>query len=214
MATELVKKGDINDYGAAHDNGNLVIPLAMLDRTRHPTSSSKPPSSSRPSSWKTKKIVLGIIGVMSAVVLVSSARLFFSGMDASSAVPLAARSGPESVLLQLYPYVTITNKTPYNVLPQGGWNFPDSVSYLVCKSDFMYNGLPAWQTWTASSRGLCLVNRIDAVLTFPDGRGGITCTPYTSTGTSYSQYSILMKWDNLGDDACCVRSSNQIQKCD
>ena len=147
MATELVKEGDINDYGAAHDNENLVIPLAILDRTRHPTSSSKPPSS-RPSSWKTRKIVmLGIIGVMSAVVLVSSATVFFSGItDPSSAGPPAARTGPEAVLLQLYPYVTITNKTPYQVLPQGGWNFPDSVSYLVCKSDFMSNGLPAWQT--------------------------------------------------------------------
>ena len=77
----------------------------------------------------------------------------------------------------------------------------------------MYSVL-AGQTWTASSRGACLVTRISATLTIPGRRtatrsGSLGCTPYTSTGTSYSQYSILMK----GADACCVRSSNQIEKC-
>ena len=35
------------------------------------------------------------------------------------------------------------------------------------------------------------------------------CQEYHSSGTSYSQYNILMK----GDDACCVVSSHMTQKC-
>ena len=74
-------------------------------------------------------------------------------------------------------------------------------------------GLPAGQTWTASSRGLCLVNYIHATLTYQtDDHFWVlmTCAPYTSSGTSHSIYSILMK----GDDACCVRSSHELQECD
>ena len=194
MANTLEVAGDIDHYGSTHDE-DLVVPFR------------------KPSSWKPKKVVvLGLLGVLSAVVVLSSVL-----RDAySSTGPSAAHTGPESVLLRFYPYVTITNKTPYAVRKYRSSHRSRSstVSYLVCLSDYMYNSLPAGQTWTASSRGLCLVNRIDATLDLPDGRSGIMCTPYTSTGTSYSQYSILMKWDNFGDDACCVQSSNQIQKCD
>ena len=231
MDNTLVVAEDIDDYGALHDEDNRVLPLAMQDRNPyHPTSSSKPPSS-RP-SWKTKKVVLGLIMGLTAVVVVARANLFFSG-------PPAARTGPESSLLQHYPYVKITNKTPYDVRPIGyqgndKWYTRENfVSYPGCESDFFWiHGLSAGATWTAYSRGLCLVNRISATLTFPNpanppvtaqndfvpggsvynkGRGWVTltCTPYTSTGTSFSIYSILMK----GDDACCVLSSHEIQKC-
>ena len=222
MANTLVAAGDIEGYGATHDE-DLVVPVAMLDRNpRHSTNSTKQQPSRRPSSWKTKKIVvLGLmIGVMAATVFVSVLR-------DSSAGPSAPRTGPEAVLLQHYPYVTITNKTPYDVLPQfytkgyvlpqGGLQEGGGVSYTACESDFMYEGLPAGQTWTASSRGLCLVNRIHATLGYHTKDGEfhwVTCDPYTPNmpnifGTSYSIYSVLMK----GDDACCVLSSHEIQKC-
>ena len=220
MATTLVGvAGDIEDYGALHDEDNRVLPLAMQDRNPyHPTSSSKPPSS-RP-SWKTKKVVLGLIMGLTAVVVVARANLFFSG-------PPAARTKPESVLLQHYPYVAITNKTPYAVRDTAR----SSVQYLWCDEDLIAGGLAAGQTWTASSRGLCLVNRIYVTLTFPiparppwtadndffqnplynNGYGPSwgQCAPYDSSGTSFSIYSIIMK----GDDECCVLSSNEIQKC-
>ena len=90
MSNTLVVAGDIEGYGATHDE-DLVVPVAMLDQNRnphHPTNSSKTPSS-RPSLWTTKKIVvLGIImGVMAATLFVSVLRE-------------SSRNGPESDLLQ------------------------------------------------------------------------------------------------------------------
>ena len=115
--------------------------------------------------------------------------------------------------LQHYPYVTITNKTPYDTL-QGKFDFHDvlynDVEYSTdfCKND-RYS-VAAHQTWKASSRGACLVRIINAVLTLPDGNG-LMCAEYLSTpATSYSIFSIIMK----GDDECCVLSSHQTpQKC-
>ena len=110
--------------------------------------------------------------------------------------------------LQHYPYVTITNKTPYDTL-QGKFDFHDvlynDVEYSTdfCKND-RYS-VAAHQTWKASSRGTCLVSTITAVLTLPDG-SGLLCDYYWSLpATSYSIFSIIMK----GDDACCVLSSHQ-----
>ena len=211
MATELVADGDINDYGSTQKEEELLvgIPCAMMDHNHHLTSSSKHPS--RP-LWKTKKFVLGIIGVMAAVVVVASATLFLSVLrDFSSSGP--ARTG-QLFLLQFYPYVTITNKTPYHVRDTAR----SYVLYLGCGEYSIAGGLAAGQTWTASSRGLCLVYRIYASLTLPDTHTPTSiisgqelhCTPYASTGTAYSIYSVIMK----GDDACCVLSSHQTpQKC-
>ena len=206
------------DYGSMHGT-DLVIPLTMLEWNPHPTRSNKQHPSSRP-LWTTKTVVLGIIGLTAAVVVVSSATVFFFG-------PPAARTGPESGLLQHYPYVTITNKTPYNVLPQfytksylyrttvfpqGGLQEGGGISYLGCENDFIYEGIPAGETWTAASRGLCLVYRIHATLGYHTEDGEfhwITCIPYNSPATSFSIYSIIMK----GEDECCVLSSNEIQTC-
>ena len=207
MANALAVAEDIDDYGSTHGE-DLVGPLTLLN----PTRSNKQHPSSRP-SWTTKKVVLVIIGLTAAIV-VSSATLFFSG-------PPADRTGPESVLIH-YPYVAITNKTPYNMLPQfytDGYLFPQGglqegggISYLGCKSDFIYEGIPAGETWTAASRGLCLVYRIHATLGYHTEDGEfhwITCIPYNSPATSFSIYSIIMK----GEDECCVLSSNEIQTC-
>lgn len=212
MTNTLVVAEEIDDYGATHDE-DLVVPLSMLDWNPQPTRNNKQHPNSRP-SWTTKKVVLGFIGFAAAVILVSRATVFFSGSP-------AARTGPESVLLH-YPYVKITNKTPYNMLPQfytEGYLFPQGglqegggIEYLGCKSDFIYEGIPAGETWTAASRGLCLVYRIHATLGYHTEDGEfhwITCIPYNSPATSFSIYSIIMK----GEDECCVLSSNEIQTC-
>ena len=80
-----------------------------------------------------------------------------------------------------YPYVAITNSTPY--IASG------TVAYesLLCSND-EYTVTPN-TTWTADSRGLCLVQKISATLKTP--AGSIVATPYTSSGTSYSQFAIL-----------------------
>ena len=86
-------RGEVANYGSTQV-GLRGIPSGMLDHIHHTstTTNSKHPSS--PSSWNTKKaVVLGIIGLTTAVV--SSATLFFSGIMDSSG---PARTG-ESFLL-------------------------------------------------------------------------------------------------------------------
>ncbi|BBI36686.1 hypothetical protein [Cohnella abietis] len=45
------------------------------------------------------------------------------------------------------------------------------------------------ETWTASSRGVCLLTRITATVKTPSGN--IEATPYTSSGTSFSKFAII-----------------------
>ena len=124
--------------------------------------------------------------------------------------------------LQHYPYVAVTNKTPYATTPPyASDNWPPhyikygiSVAYallnagIFCSEDLVTEVIPSGGTWTASSRGACLVGAIYARVN-PDGRSYLECTPYKSSGTSYSIFSIIMK----GDDACCVLSSHETQTC-
>ena len=92
----------------------------------------------------------------------------------------------------------------------GGLPEENAVTYLGCKSDSMNEGLPAGETWTASSRGACLITWVTATPTLPNLPDGLKCASYHSSGTSYSIFFILMK----GDDACCVRSSHETpQEC-
>ena len=108
-----------------------------------------------------------------------------------------------------YPYVKVTNKTPYDTLQYYGLysNYGISVMYYACSPDSVLESVASGDTWTASSRGLCLVTNIYTTLTIPDSDypGTLTCKEYHSSGTSYSQYSIIMD----GEDACCVKSSHE-----
>lgn len=80
-----------------------------------------------------------------------------------------------------YPYVNIFDSTAYNA-----WG---TVSYLTafCSNDD-YSVTPN-TAWQASSRGTCLVTMITATVRTP--AGDIVATPYTSSGTSYSQFAII-----------------------
>ena len=231
MANTLVVAGDIDGYGATHDEDNRVLPVAMLDRNpHHPTSRGKHSSSSRPSSWKTN-----IMGLTAVVVVAARATVFVSILrDAPTADPPAARTGPEADLLQHYPYVTITNKTPFDVRPpmkddslkfrllnfSVGYLGVDAMCFLgfCCPYDFMNEGLSYGQTITASSRGLCLVDQIYATLWYyteeRDYNTKVICAPYHSSGTSHSIYSILLKGNDVNRNACCIRSSHELQACD
>ena len=82
MANPLVAATKVDNYGSTHDE-ELAVPLPMMDpnrtqRNHHPCTGITSPS------WNTKKkaIVLGMIGVTTAVV--SSATLFFSVVVDSS----------------------------------------------------------------------------------------------------------------------------------
>lgn len=85
-----------------------------------------------------------------------------------------------------YPVVQIANSTNY--IASG------TVSYasIFCSND-NYTVTPT-TTWSASSRGVCLVTEISAVVQTPNGN--IQATPYTSSGTSYSQFAIIQTGPN------------------
>ncbi|MCI1780191.1 MAG: hypothetical protein LKI53_09610 [Bacteroidales bacterium] len=80
-----------------------------------------------------------------------------------------------------YPKVKIFNSTNY--IASG------TVEYMsaLCSNDH-YNVTPNTQ-WKAKSRGVCLLTKITATLKTPNG--DIVATPYESSGTSYSDFSII-----------------------
>ena len=92
--------------------------------------------------------------------------------------------------------VTVINNTPYDVRPLSQQNESleyTRVGYDGCTSDYFDDpGIKAGQKWTSSSRrGLCLVTKIVAVLTLPDGRGVLQCTNYESSAdTVFTAHSI------------------------
>ena len=97
------------------------------------------------------------------------------------------------------PPVKITNQTPYEA-------YSGFVDYdaLLCRND-VYS-VASGQTWTATSRGGCLVYDITANLVLsPNGGDQLECKMKTFYGgTSLSQFYIVMN----GDDKCCVLNSN------
>ena len=95
--------------------------------------------------------------------------------------------------------VEITNKAPY----MGSFDlgcFPDEIEENI--------NLAGGQSWSARSRGACLVTSINATLYLPKVILG--CASYKSSGTSYSQFYIIMN----NEDTCCVQSSDQSGVCD
>jgi hypothetical protein len=78
-----------------------------------------------------------------------------------------------------YSNVRILNNTPYEVTGE--------VHYMSC-SDDSYNVAPG-QEWEASSRGACLVTKIDGQVLTPQGH--FEARPYESSGTSYSLFTVI-----------------------
>lgn len=87
-----------------------------------------------------------------------------------------------------YPLVRITNSTKYVAY--------GSVEYLShnCSSD-RFDAFPH-TSWQARSRGICLVTKIWAGLLDTPAGHHQDATPYTSSGTSYSQFEIIQTSDN------------------
>ena len=80
-----------------------------------------------------------------------------------------------------YPLVNIVNSTPYYVT--------GTVHYAsaFCSNDNF--SVDSQKTWTAKSRGVCLVTKITASVKVTNG--AVSATPYTSSGTSYSSKRAL-----------------------
>ncbi len=85
-----------------------------------------------------------------------------------------------------YPPVAIFDSTAYIA-----WG---KVTYasLLCGDD-SYSVTPQTQ-WQASSRGACLVTKITATVRTPSG--DFQAEPYTSSGTSYSQFAVIQTGPN------------------
>ena len=140
-----------------------------------------------------------------------------------------------------YPYVKVKNTTPYPVGPPyysestnnyngGPWYIDnDWKGYLpsarvwygccFCSTDDIDEGIAPGDTWSGTSRGICAVTEITAILTLPDGEK-LTCAPYKSLSTTYSEFFIIMKGEeealqaiNNNEYACCVQSSHQSGVC-
>ncbi|MFC2078932.1 hypothetical protein ACFLSZ_03020 [Candidatus Bipolaricaulota bacterium] len=77
-----------------------------------------------------------------------------------------------------YPPVKVTNSTQY--MAKG------TAKFIACKH-WDYSLSPI--TYDEHKRGLCLLKKISAVVSTPGG--DIEATPYTSSGTSYSQFAVI-----------------------
>ena len=86
-----------------------------------------------------------------------------------------------------YPLVQIVNSTNY--IANGTVEYASA----FC-SDDDYKSLAAGATWSATSRGTCLVTKITATLQTPGEN--TDALPYTSSGTSYSQFAIIQTGPN------------------
>ncbi|MFZ2161116.1 MAG: hypothetical protein WAW02_02755 [Sideroxyarcus sp.] len=80
-----------------------------------------------------------------------------------------------------YPYVNIINSTYY--FASGKVSYASAFCF-----DNDYTVSPD-ASWTADGRGVCLVTEISAVVETPNGK--MQAKPYSSLGTSYSQFAIL-----------------------
>ncbi len=85
-----------------------------------------------------------------------------------------------------YPPVQIHNSTPF--VASGKVNYR-----TVFCSDDSYFVTPN-TTWTGPGRGTCLVTKISATVKTPNG--DIEATPYSSVGTSFSQFAIIQTGAN------------------
>jgi hypothetical protein len=81
-----------------------------------------------------------------------------------------------------YPLVHISNSTPYAVAGKVSY-----ASAFCSDDDYTINPSPG--TWTAKSRGVCLVTEISAKLLV--NGSWVNASSYTSSGTSYSQFAII-----------------------
>ncbi|WP_342553510.1 hypothetical protein [Paenibacillus sp. FSL R7-0652] len=102
-----------------------------------------------------------------------------------------------------YDPVQIYNSTPFNAY--------GAVEYasIFCSND-QYS-VQREETWQASGRGVCLVTRITATVRTPSGN--IAAEPYTSSGTSYSQFAIIQVGPNQFRVTRVVSSARRRRKC-
>ncbi len=98
-----------------------------------------------------------------------------------------------------YPLVKIVNST--NFVVNG------HVRYAACSSDSFT--IAPYTTWTAKSRGLCLLTKIEGDMTLA-GEKKVKIKEYKSSGTSYSQYVIIQTASEMFEVTRRVCSSENV----
>ena len=86
--------------------------------------------------------------------------------------------------INTYPDIAVINSTQYFISGR--------VSFRTCYGRNFHIGID--KTWTGSGRGICLIREINA--TVHTDNGDIIAKPYTSIGTSYSQFSVIHRDGN------------------
>ncbi|HDG1690263.1 TPA: hypothetical protein R4S64_000609 [Kluyvera georgiana] len=77
-----------------------------------------------------------------------------------------------------YPQACVVNTTKYRIHGE--------IKYAACSTDH-FNIRPGQSA--SFPRGLCLLTRINATIELPDR--DVEAKPYTSSGTSYSQFAVI-----------------------
>jgi len=77
-----------------------------------------------------------------------------------------------------YPAASVTNTTSHRI--------HGKIDYAVCSSD-NFNLMAGKEA--SFPRGLCLLTEINATIELPDR--DVEAKPYTSSGTSYSQFAVI-----------------------
>ena len=176
--------------------------------------------------WKQKKGYAPLIVLTALLLLLGLASYAGLQIRGSTVAGSTTRGGATTASMVHYDPVTITNKTPYDVLP-GTWlpeDYGGVFSYVkygtLCGYDYIDSIAPR-DTWTEpDSRGLCLVQEITVTLNLANrgpksSKSSMVCSYISGTvGTTHSKFYIRFTLANGRIHHCCVRSSHQTQVCE
>jgi len=84
-----------------------------------------------------------------------------------------------------YPEISILNSTPFDA--------SGVISYAGASCSEEKYKIESSRPWGPISRGDCLVTKITGTVYTPTG--SVEATPYTSSGTSYSQFALVQTDD-------------------
>ena len=150
----------------------------LLDQeTGYSSLSEATPLKEHKSSWRRVGVAAAVLSALALVAVAAT----------NTSSPKRANKTTE---LEDYPLVSISNTVDHKVSGMVSYAGP----YLLCKTD--YYSIAPKGSWTASSRGLCLVTKITAAVEAPYGK--VYATPYKSSGTGYSQFAVI--GHDLSDD--------------
>lgn len=178
--------------------------------------------------WEQKKGYAPLI-VLTALLLLLGLASYAGLQIRGSTVAGGTTHGSATIASMIhYDPVTITNKTPYDVLPDK-YNYDDDtagvVSYVMygtlCGRTHIHESIAPRDTWTdPDTQGLCLVREITVVLNLANRgpkmpKSSLRCSyDAPSFGTTHWGFFIRFTLVKGRIHRCCVQSSHQTQVCE